>query len=101
MSNLAFCQLALKSEPAGSYFDKMAKRMRQAILLDAWSSGKRQNAGVQLEIILEDQGQPEIDPVAEEVNKDQEDIQPEIGDPTFREDEIPCCTSNQTISSSE
>ena len=78
----------------------MSKRMRQASLLDAWSSGKRQSAGVQLEIIPEDEGQPEIDPVAEEVNKDQEDIQPEIGDPTFREDEIPCCTSNQAISSS-
>ena len=46
----------------------MAKRMRQASLLDAWPSGKRQSAGVQLEIIPEDQGQPEIDPVAEEVN---------------------------------
>ena len=54
MNNLAFCQLALKSEPAGSLFDKMAKRMRQASLLDAWSSGKRQSARVQPEIILED-----------------------------------------------
>ena len=61
----------------------MAKRMRQASLLDAWSSGKRQRAGIQLKIIPEDQGQPEIDPVAEEVNKDQEDIQSEIGDPTW------------------
>ena len=57
----------------------MAKRMRQASLLDAWSSGKRQRARVQLEIIPEDQGQPEIDPVDEEVNKDQENIQSEIG----------------------
>ena len=54
MNNLTFCQLALKSEPTGSYFDKMAKKMRQASLLDAWSSGKRQTVRVQPEIILED-----------------------------------------------
>ena len=49
MNNFAFCQLALKV-----YFDKMAKRMREASLLDAWSSGKRHTARVQPEIILED-----------------------------------------------
>ena len=43
----------------------MAKKMRQASLLDAWSSGKRQSVRVQPEIILEDQGQPEVDPVTE------------------------------------
>ena len=42
--------------------------MRQASLLDDWSSGKRQSARVQPEIILED-CQHEIDPVIEEVNK--------------------------------
>ena len=53
---------------------------------------ERDSVKVQPEIIPEDQGQPEIDPIAEEVNKDQEDIQPEIGDPIFREAEIPCST---------
>ena len=53
----------------------MAKRMRQASFLDAWSSGKRQSVRVQPELILEDQGQPEINHVTEEVNKGKEDIQ--------------------------
>ena len=78
----------------------MVKRMRQASLLDAWSSGKRQIVRVQPEIILEDQGQPKIDPVTEEVNKGKGDIQPEISDPTFRIAEIPCSISNQAIGSS-
>ena len=46
MNNLAFCQFALKSDQLEVYFDKMAKRMRQASLLDAWSSGKGQSARV-------------------------------------------------------
>ena len=54
MNNLAFCQLALKSDQLEVYFDKMAKRMKQSSLLGAWSSGKRQTARVQPEIILED-----------------------------------------------
>ena len=78
----------------------MAESMRQTSLLDTWSSGKRQSFKVQLEIIPEVQNQPEIDPVTEEVNKDQVDSQPEIGDPTFREAEIPCSTLNQAIGSS-
>ena len=54
LNNLAFCQFALNQNQLEVYFDKMAKRMRLASLLDTWSSGKRLSARVQPDIILED-----------------------------------------------
>ena len=68
-------------------------------MLDAWSSGKRQSARVQPEIMLEGQGQPEIDPVTKEINKDKGDIQ-HLRSATFRIAIIPCSSSNKAIGSS-
>ena len=56
--------------------------MKQASLLDAWSSGKIQSVTVQPGIILDNQSQPKIKPVTEEVNTDKDDIQSEIINPT-------------------
>ena len=69
-------------------------------MCNAWSSGRRLSVRVQPEIIVKVQCQAKIDPVTEEVNKNKEDIQPEISDPTFRVAEIPCSASNQAIGSS-